>query len=344
MQYNTANMKKKSAISICGIGGRCGDLDVFMGIAPAGLLYSLSFADVLDEDTGKGYQRPRNTAHSRSFSKYIAQPRSSTIPLTFNLRGAPGKEWRIALRSGNSETRPGTLEIAADAKPLAQVDCQHRLGELKDSCVPLAFMTFIGLQLQEEMALFNIINSRARGLSSSLTDYHESNLLSDLANEAPHLFIARRLNEDPTSPWYRLIRYGGESTSGLKRRTSLRMMQQAVRRFLKGVEGVHTGDISEKYQLVCDYWRAVGTVFPDAWNDHRHYLLAKGVGLYSLMYLLGDIVRAHPVACLDMNALVRILMPLHSSVDWSSSGMFANAGGHKGAVEVYRAIKGLVTL
>ena len=66
------------------------------------------------------------------------------------------------------------------------------------------------------MALFNIINSRAKGLSSSLTDYHESNLLSDLAKEAPHLFIARRLNEDPDLPWYRLIRYGGERTSGLR--------------------------------------------------------------------------------------------------------------------------------
>jgi len=313
-----------------------------MGIAPAGLLYSLSFADVLDEDTGKGYQRPRNVAHSRSFSKYISQPNSSTIPLTFNLRGTAGNAWKISLPPGDSEIRSGTLEIAVGAKPLAQVDCQHRLGELRDSSVPLAFMTFIGLELQEEMALFNIINSRAKGLSSSLTDYHESNLLSDLANEAPHLFIARRLNEDPDSPWYRLIRYGGESTSGLKRRTSLRMMQQAIRRFLKSTEDNHVGDILDKYRLVSDYWRAVRIVFPKAWDNHRHHLLTKGVGLYSLMYLLGDIVRANRDVSFDVDIFSRVLMPLQSAVEWSSSGMFANAGGDKGAIEVYHVLRGIV--
>jgi hypothetical protein len=31
--------------------------EVFLGFAPANILHSLSFADVLDEDTGRGYQR-----------------------------------------------------------------------------------------------------------------------------------------------------------------------------------------------------------------------------------------------------------------------------------------------
>ena len=193
------------------------------------------------------------------------------------------------------------------------------------------------------MALFNIINSRAKGLSSSLTDYHESNLLSNLAKEAPHLYIARRLNEDMASPWYRLIRYGGESTSGLKRRTSLRMMQQAIHKFLKNTEDIEIGDILDKYRLVCDYWQAVRIVFPEAWDSHRHHLLTKGVGLYSLMYLLGDIVREQRALSLDVNAFTRVLMPLRSTVDWSSCGMFAKAGGQKGAIEVYRTLRGMVT-
>ena len=75
------------------------------------------------------------------------------------------------------------------------------------------------------MALFNVINSKAKGLSSSLTDYHQTRLMNDLAQEAPHLLLAKRLNEDNNSPWYKMIRCGGESTSGLMRRTSFRMMQ-----------------------------------------------------------------------------------------------------------------------
>ena len=120
-------------------------------------------------------------------------------------------------------------------------------------------------------------------------------------------------------------------------------MQQAIRRFLKSTEEICDGDILDKYQLVCDYWRAVRIVFPTAWDSHRYHLLTKGVGLYSLMYLLGDIVRAHRDLSLDINLFIRVLTPLRSSVDWSSSGMFANAGGDKGAIEVYRVLRGIVS-
>ena len=40
-----------------GILGMSAGREVFLGFAPANLLYALSFADVLDEDTGRGYQR-----------------------------------------------------------------------------------------------------------------------------------------------------------------------------------------------------------------------------------------------------------------------------------------------
>jgi DGQHR domain-containing protein len=219
------------------------------------------------------------------------------------------------------------------------VDCQHRLGALQDCDVPLAFMAFIGLDLRTEMSLFVVINSKARGLTSSLTDYHESNLLDDLARDAPHLYISRKLNEDPHSPWYRLIRYGGETTSGLKRRTSFRMMQKAVSRFLTQARDADAGDLESRYQLVADYWCAVAQVFSQEWRDHRHHLLAKGVGLYSLMRLLSDMVSSNHEKPMDTTCFVKRLLPLKEKIDWRSNGMFADAGGHKGATEVYLRLK-----
>jgi DGQHR domain-containing protein len=329
-----------SFIAIPGVVGKCGGLEVFLGFASARLLYSASFADVLDEDTGRGYQRPPNKRHSLDFKKYISQPDSSTIPLTFNLRKELKKNWRLKKGKNGS----AVLYIDVCSRCLAQVDCQHRLGELSGEDVSLAFMSFIGLDLRSEMAQFVIINSKAKGLSSSLTDYHESNLLSDLAAEAPQLFIARRLNEDPDSPWFKLIRYGGETTSGLKRRTSFRMMQKATLRLLNQTKKVNLGDAGAKYLIVRAYWKAVREQFPTEWSDHRHHLITKGVGLYSLMRLLGDIILAKGPGDPSVDYFQNEIAGLTGKIDWSTKGQFANAGGQKGAQEVYAALKEVLAL
>jgi DGQHR domain-containing protein len=200
-------------------------------------------------------------------------------------------------------------------------------------------MSFIGLDLRAEMAQFVIINSKAKGLSSSLTDYHDSNLISDLATEAPHLFIARKLNEDPGSPWFKLIRYGGETTSGLKRRTSFRMMQKAISRFLFQTKGINLGKIDDIYAIVRDYWKAVQIVFQKEWSDHRHHLITKGVGLHSLTRLLADLITIGKHENYSVIFFKNRLVPLKGKIDWSSKGMFAHAGGQKGVQEVHLALR-----
>jgi DNA sulfur modification protein DndB len=328
-------MKNLSSIIIKGIIGKCGNLEVFLGFAPANILYSHSFADILNEDTATGYQRPKNPTHSRSFRQYILQPGTSTIPLTFNLRPDLSRHWSLK----KEKTGTALLVLKPGSACLAQVDCQHRLGDMSDTEVPFAFMTFIGLDLRAEMALFTIINSKARGLSSSLTDFHLTRLIDDLAQEAPHLLIAKRLNEDQKSPWYKMVRCGGESTSGLMRRTSFRMLQSTIRKVLKPMQESNITAIETQYQIIFDYWHAICKVFPKEWANHRHSLLTKGVGLYALMELLCDFVKISNEEELDKTWFIQKLQPLVSSIDWSSNGMFADAGGRKGAHEVYQALR-----
>lgn len=326
-------MKKNASITIQGILGNSGDLPVFLGIADASALCRFSFPDILNEDTGEGYQRPYNKKHSQDFKTYISKPGSSTPPLTFNLRQDLSSYWRLDVGQGS------IAALTLSGQCLAQVDCQHRLGVLDGLSIPLAFMTYIGLDLRHEMAIFNVINSKAKGLSSSLTDYHESKILKELATEAPHLFISRRLNEDPSSPWYRLIRYGGETTSGLKRRTSFRMMQKTIQVFLSQTKSVVFMSIEDRYQLVLAFWNAVKSTFPEEWNDHRKNLITKGVGLYGLMQLLGDMVKSDPKAEFSVEYFKVKLSPLKSRFDWSSHGRFAYVGGRKGVQDVYQALK-----
>ena len=67
----------------------------------------MSFADVLNEDTGRGYQRRFNAQHSLDFRRYIQQEAGATIPLTFNLRPRADDAWRI-VKIGERLARTGT--------------------------------------------------------------------------------------------------------------------------------------------------------------------------------------------------------------------------------------------
>ena len=307
-----------------------------MGFASASVLYANSFADVLDEDTGRGYQRRFNPKHSLDFRKYIQQEHSATIPLTFNLRPRSDGAWKI----NESIDGSATLEIAhGKGKVLTQVDCQHRLGYLNDIDVELPFMCFIGLTEREEMEVFNIINSKAKGLSTSLLDFHDATLATDLARERPELFIALQLNNLSDSPWYRQLDLGGSSTSGLMRRASLRTMQKAVKKFLTQTKILRVLTADAAAQIVLDYWSAVAVVLREAWDSPRHHLINKGVGVYALMILAADLYSENGGQTCDKRYFVTKLAEFITELDWSSNGPLKGFGGEGGVNSVIGLIR-----
>lgn len=321
--------------------GRSAHRAVLLGFAPADLLSRLSFPDILDEDSGRGYQRPFNERHSQDFRRYIKEPESSTIPLTLNLRSSKQHQWRLVdLSDGRAR-----LEIDGHAeKIMAQVDCQHRLGHLGDLPIPLPFMCFIGLSEREEMEIFSIINGKAKGLSTSLLDYHDAQLREALAQERPELFIALQLNSIDDSPWHKRLNLGGKTTSGLKRIVSLRMMQQAVYEFLKATKLLPKQPVEDVVRIVLDFWRAVAAVLPEQWAEPRRHMLTKGVGVYALMRIAADIVhecREAERPC-DKRAFMTALADFAGPIDWSTSGPlkgFGGQGGVKQAVEFIRDVR-----
>src|SRR5258708_1700286 len=212
---------------------RCGQLPVVVGAAPASELVAASFADVLDEERDTGYQRPIDLKHSREFRSYIEQPDATTIPLTFNLRGPEGGHWRLSKRRAGLATL-SVNRPSADSPPcLAQVDCQHRLGMMAESDIPLTFQCFLGLTPTQEMAVFNIINGKARGLNPSLLDYHATKLIPNVGHIRLELYIATRLQDDGASVWRGRVKMGGRATQGTHRPVSLRGLQFATKALLQ---------------------------------------------------------------------------------------------------------------
>src|SRR5262249_35693737 len=148
----------------------------------------------------------------------------------------PGPTWRLHPERAAPGT-PAVFSIRLEPKngepSLARVDCQHRLEMMGESRVPLTFQCFLGLTPHQEMRIFNVINGKGKGLSSSLLDYHHT-LLEDVARANPELYIAKNLNDDAASVWHDRLKLGGTATQGRQRRVTLRGMKHAVALFLQG--------------------------------------------------------------------------------------------------------------
>ena len=331
--------KRPSFTELRCILGRSAGREVLLGFASASLLHSLSFADILNEDTSRGYQRRFNSQHSLDFRRYIQQAGSSTIPLTFNLRPQPESAWHIKrVNSGCA-----TLEISPNQKVLAQVDCQHRLGHMDDLDVELPFMCFIGLTEREEMEVFNVINSKARGLSSSLLDFHDAQLATDLGADRPELYISLFIRREATSPWHNQLDLGGTSTSGMGRRASLRTFQKAVQQFLHRTKILDARSLDDAAHLVLDFWAALISVLPAQWQNPRKHILTKGVGVYALMEIAADLFLETPKNRIcDRKYFLTALSDFALDFDWSTSGPLKGLGGQGGvkkAVELIRAAR-----
>tara|TARA_Y100001960_G_scaffold332745_1_gene434590 strand:+ start:1307 stop:2344 length:1038 start_codon:yes stop_codon:yes gene_type:complete len=326
-------------IILKGLSGNCGSKQVLLGFAPAHLLFSLSKSDVLDESTGKGYQRKFNAKHSLDFRKYIQKNNSTTIPLTFNLRPRGDSAWNFSLKKDGT----ATLKIDSGIKVLHQVDCQHRLGHLSDVDVSLAYMIFIGLTAKEEMEIFNVINAKAKGLSTSLLDYHESKLISNLEKEKPEILLAIKLNDDELSPWFKQLDLGGNKTSGMHRRASLRTMQKAIKRFLKETQISYSLSNDEIYEIILCFWQSVAIVLSKEWEDYRKHHITKGIGVYSLMGIAADIYIESKIenTSLSKNYFSGVLSDYIGNFDWSNNGPLKGLGGEAGVKEALKMLRKL---
>lgn len=315
-------------IEVHGVVGHCGGRQVFLGFGAASVLCSCSFADVLNEDNGSGYQRPINAAHSLEFRRYIQQAGASTISLTLNLRQEAKKSWEMNVYNNGS----AVLRIDPTAKVFAQVDCQHRLGHLTDLPISLAFMSFIGLSVEEERAVFTTINSKAKGLSGSLIDTNVASIAEDLGAESPALYIATHLADDTDSPWFNRLKKGG-TTLGLKKPVSLRMMKLGAERFIRELGSQRLCTVEQATSAAKSFWRAVAIAFPAAWADPRHHFIAKGVGIYSLMSLGGELAckaMAQSQEITDLYFSTKLSGHL-GTVNWGRTGPLENFNGGKGA-------------
>lgn len=254
----------------------------------------------------EGYQRPEVLAHVGAIRSYL-ESSSPMIPnaivVAFDTR-----VWFEAGRrveGAPSYVRPGTLVIPIDEsladedKPGWIVDGQQRSAAVREAelrSFPLCVTAFITASEGEQRAQFILVNSTKplpKGLIYELLPTTEGHLPPALMRKRFPSLVVERLNYDEDSPFFQLIQTPTTPDGIVKDNSVMRMLENSLSdgclyHFREPDTG--SGDIEEMLRVLKPFWRAVETVFPDAWGSPpRRSRLMHGVGIASMGYLMDAI-------------------------------------------------------
>jgi hypothetical protein len=117
-------------------------------------------------------------------------------------------------------------------------------------------------------------------------------------------------------------------------------MQKAIKKFLTQTKILQTRSPEAAAQVVLDFWAAVAVVLKDAWDNPRRHLVNKGVGVYALMTLAGDLYLECPVVknC-DKRYFIASLSDFIREIDWSNEGSLKGFGGEAGVKSAITVIR-----
>ncbi len=201
----------------------------FRGSAPLAHLAILSQADVFDQDTNPhGLQRDLSAKHAAEAYEYAHRPADGSHPRAFpevvvNVRDKKVIEIEDVSPAGDDQLRQVRVHFflekmrGPDKVFVSRVDGNHRLfygagGDDRDPVLAdVPFQIQVGLTRDQEAHLFVDINANQKGLNSSHLDILKNRLTpaEREIKDYPQRWIAKRLTDDPGSPWHGLIHMGG---------------------------------------------------------------------------------------------------------------------------------------
>jgi DGQHR domain-containing protein len=339
------------------------DTKCYRGSAPLAHLAMISQPDVFDQvNNPNGLQRDLSPKHASDAYEYVHKERDPDQPRAFpevvlNVRDRKCVEIIPMEGTGVDGVRVYTLRFHIDRLNkgnkvrVSRVDGNHRL-EYADgderSREPLTasapFQVHVGLTREQERSIFVDFNSNQKGMNTSHLAMMMSKLTPEEIEMRDHLdrWIAKRLTDDPESPWHGLVHLGGSKagyrTQGLARPVNFVSVEAGIKKLLGKSQYIHdfTAPIAQ-YNLIRTYWQAVKTVFAEEWGNPKEFLLLKNIGVMSLSILAGTIIdRCVPQGRVRMTDMARFLKQTRARFDWSKDasgdGAVGGMSGNKAAL------------
>lgn len=293
----------------------------YQGNILATIALQATYVKPYDDPSGKGYQRPVDMKRSKDFANYLSQGDNALFtPILLN----PAANWEF---SAYDKLRPSYGRLICKEKA-SLMDGQHRLGGIRqyiqetNSDINIPFLAFHCLDDDEEIRLFDTINTKAKGIGTSLSKYlrRDSDDLS---------WIATELLMRNDSPFYSIGSIIGKRTKG--RHITLQNLYRTIHLLTKD-PSVSVLSKEEKLAIGLTYFNSIKEQYSDEWNDYKSYKLTHIVCLDALSIAGSSVL----VKCIsdhkrvDYSAITKTVKKLRK-IDWSVDGNLKYVKGMSGS-------------
>jgi len=292
----------------------------------------LTYVKPYNDPSGKGYQRPVDPKRCNDFANFLSKGDDALFtPILLNSAG----NWEFTPYD-NYRSSYGRLICRGKA---SLMDGQHRLGGIKkyiqetNSEISIPFLAFHYLDEDEEIKLFDTINTKARGIGTSLSKYlnRDSDDIS---------WISTELMVRNESPFHSIGSIIGKRSNG--RHITLQNLYKAVT-FLTKEPNIATLSKEEKLLLIMFYFNSIKETLPQQWEKYKEYRLTHIVCLDALS-IAGSFVLSRSVDSnkkIDHNLILKSVKKL-KKIDWSIDGTLKYLKGISGSKSLASDLKTLI--
>lgn len=283
----------------------------YQGYVSSQIATNFTYSKLYNDSSGKGYQRPIDKKRCKDFANYLSQGEDALYtPILLNASG----NWEF---HAYDKHRPNFGRLICKKKATL-MDGQHRLGGIKeyitetDSTLNVPFLAFHHLDDDEEIKLFDIINTKAKGIGTSLSRYlnRDNDEIS---------WVATNLILRPESPFFSKGTLIGKRTK--EKNITLQNLYNIVKLLTK-TSALEKLPKEKKLNIALFYFNLIKELFPDQWNDNKLYRLTHITCLNALAIAGNKIINENYLEKSqqpDSAKIARLLINI-KVIDWSTSG------------------------
>ncbi|WP_135557118.1 DGQHR domain-containing protein [Paenibacillus cymbidii] len=295
---------------------------IYLGNLSTSAALKLTYVKPYDHPSGKGYQRPVDSKRCNDFALYLSKGDNSLFtPILLNAES----HWEFVSYDKNRSSF-GRL-ICKDKASL--MDGQHRLGGIQrytkdtNSEIHVPFLAFHYLDEDEEINLFDIINTKAKGIGASLSKYLKRNS-DDISWVATQLIIRGE------SPFHFIGTLTGKRNSG--RHVTLQNLYKVLELLFKP-EQLKGLPKEEKLLLSLTYFNTIKEQFNVEWLDYKEFRITHIVCLNALAIIGAEIITRISDSEFKQKNYQRISKDVKKLkfIDWSYEGALKFIKGMSGS-------------